>query len=56
MYLIWLLEWVLRITLISSWHSLDDSYRTAPTPGAVYAPYIAGLLAVFFALSLKKIK
>ena len=56
MYLIWLLEWLLRITLISSWHGLDDSYRTAPTPGAVYAPYIAGLLAVFFALSLRKVK
>tara|TARA_A100001011_G_scaffold322517_1_gene343960 strand:- start:623 stop:754 length:132 start_codon:yes stop_codon:yes gene_type:complete len=31
-------------------------YRTASTPGILYAPYIAGLLAVLFALSLKKIK
>lgn len=56
MYLIWLLEWVLRITLISSWHGLDDSYRTAPTPGVIYAPYVLGLLSIFFVLSLKESK
>ena len=54
MYLIWLLEWLLRITLISYMHGLDSIYKTGSTPGADYAPLITILLIIFFMLSLKE--
>ncbi len=54
MYLIWLLEWILRITLISYMHSLDAIYKTGPTPGADYAPLVIIFLIIFFILSLKE--
>ena len=53
MYLVWLLEWFLRVTLISYMHGLDSIYKTGSTPGADYAPLITILLIIFFMLSLK---
>ena len=54
MYLIWLLEWLLRITLISYMHGLDTIYTTGSPPGSDYAPLVAVLLIIFFMLSLKE--
>ena len=57
MYLVWLLEWVLRETIIRYNHGLEAIYKTGATPGSDYALLIIGLLLFFFIMSLtKKVK
>ena len=46
MYLVWLLEWLLRTTLISYMHGLDSIYKTGSTPGADYAPLVLSLIHI----------
>ena len=52
MYFIWLMEWVLRETIVKYQHGLDLVYKTGPTPGSDYAPLVIGLLLIFFIMSL----
>ena len=57
MYLVWLLEWVLRETIIRYNHGLEAIYKTGATPGSDYALLIIGLLLIFFIMSLtEKVK
>ena len=56
MYLIWLLEWTLRLFVVGVLHPLDPVYQDGVTPGVVTAPYVALLLLLFFVLSLIKSK
>ena len=53
MYLISLLEWVMRIIIIQPLKGLDEIYKNGITPGSEYAPVIVMLLGIFFLLSLK---
>jgi hypothetical protein len=53
MYFIWLMEWILRATVIRFNHGLDSIYTFGPTPGSDYAPIAIGLLLIFFVISLK---
>ena len=53
MYLISLLEWVMRIIIIQPLKGLDEIYKNGITPGSEYAPVIVILLGIFFLLSLK---
>ena len=56
MYVIWLLEWILRLFVVGALHPLGPVYQDGVTPGVVTAPYIALLLLIFFVLSLLKSK
>lgn len=53
MYFIWLMEWILRETIVKYQHGLDLIYKTGPTPGSDYAPLVIGLLLFFFIMSLR---
>ena len=53
MYFIWLMEWILRATVIRFNHGLDSIYTSGPTPGSDYAPIAIGVLLVFFVISLR---
>lgn len=53
MYFIWLMEWILRETIVKYQHGLDLIYKTGPTPGSDYAPLVIGLLLIFFIMSLR---
>ena len=53
MYFVWLMEWVLRETIVKYQHGLDLVYKTGPTPGSDYAPLVIGLLLIFFIMSLR---
>ena len=58
LYILWLAEWAIRVfyyPLVFATLS-EDVYRTAISPGALYAPLLAGLLMIFFLLSIKKPK
>ncbi len=56
MYLISLLEWLMRIIIVQPLKGLDEIYKNGITPGSEYAPAIVILLAIFFILSLKENK
>lgn len=53
MYFVWLMEWILRETIVKYQHGLDLIYKTGPTPGSNYAPLVIGLLLIFFIMSLR---
>jgi hypothetical protein len=53
MYFVWLMEWILRETIVKYQHGLDLIYKTGPTPGSDYAPLVIGLLLIFFIMSLR---
>ena len=55
-YLIWLLEWILRVGVVGKIHSLEPIYQTGITPGQEYAWIVLVLLSLFFIISLFKVK
>jgi len=55
-YLIWLLEWILRVGVIGKIHPLEPIYQTGITPGQEYAWIVLVLLSLFFMISLFKVK
>ena len=55
-YLIWLLEWILRVGVVGKIHPLEPIYQIGITPGQEYAWIALVLLSLFFMISLFKVK
>ena len=55
-YLIWLLEWILRVGVVGKIHPLEPIYQNGITPGQEYAWIVLVLLSLFFIISLFKVK
>ena len=55
-YLIWLLEWMLRVGVVGKIHPLEPIYQSVITPGEEYAWIVLFLLSLFLMISLFKVK